>query len=106
MREQPNLNYIKELSGGDKAFEEKFMSIVKTEFPIEKEEYLSYLEKKDYKTTSEIVHKMKHKFSILGMQQGYKLAVEYEENLKKDSVTLQDNFLIVLQTIERYIKTF
>ena len=50
MREQPNLNYIKELSGGDKIFEEKFMSIVKTEFPIEKEEYLSCMEKKDYKT--------------------------------------------------------
>ena len=33
---KPNLTYINKLSGGDKAFEEKIISIIKEEFPIEK----------------------------------------------------------------------
>ena len=37
--EQPNLSYIHSMSGGDKAFEEKIINIIKTEFPLEKEEY-------------------------------------------------------------------
>ncbi|WP_298473849.1 Hpt domain-containing protein [uncultured Maribacter sp.] len=103
--EQPNLNYIKELSGNDKAFELKFLDIVKGEFPVEKQEYISCSERKDFKGTAEIVHKLKHKFNILGLEKGYKLAVAYEEELKRGSNKLKDDFLRVLVTIENYILT-
>ena len=33
--ETPNLNYIKELSGGDNAFEESILEVLKKEFPEE-----------------------------------------------------------------------
>ena len=36
MKEQANLNYINSLSGGDKSFEIKLISIIKKEFKIEK----------------------------------------------------------------------
>lgn len=40
MEQQPNLNYIKDLSGDDSAFEEKFIAVLKEEIPLEKEEYI------------------------------------------------------------------
>ena len=33
--EKPNLSYIESMSGGDKAFEQKLIDIIKKEFPEE-----------------------------------------------------------------------
>ena len=78
MIEQPNLNYVDELAGDDVAFRGQFIDIIKTEFPLEKEEYFGHVTNTRFKETAEIVHKLKHKFNILGMQESYKLAVAYE----------------------------
>ena len=43
MTEVPNLNYIKEIAGGNEEFEKKFLSIIQAEFPKEKEDYLQNL---------------------------------------------------------------
>jgi len=80
MIEQPNLNYVDELAGDDVAFRGQFIDIIKTEFPLEKEEYFGHVTNTRFKETAEIVHKLKHKFNILGMQESYKLAVAYEWN--------------------------
>ena len=77
MIEQPNLNYVDELAGDDVAFRGQFIDIIKTEFPLEKEEYFGHVTNTRFKETAEIVHKLKHKFNILGMQESYKLAVAY-----------------------------
>ena len=45
MAEQPNLDYIKEISGGNEDFEKKFLTIIQTEFPKEKSDYLETLER-------------------------------------------------------------
>ncbi|MFT4805592.1 MAG: hypothetical protein ACI9YE_002814, partial [Psychroserpens sp.] len=37
--EKPNLSYIHKMSGGDKAFEQKLITIIKGEFPEEKKVY-------------------------------------------------------------------
>jgi len=50
--EQPNLNYIKQLSGGDKAFEYKLISVIQLEFPEEKKTYLKNIAAKKYKKNS------------------------------------------------------
>ena len=81
MIEQPNLNYVDELAGDDVAFRGQFIDIIKTEFPLEKEEYFGHVTNTRFKETAEIVHKLKHKFNILGMQESYKLAVAYEMEL-------------------------
>jgi len=104
MKEVPNLKYIKELAGDDKAFEQKFIDIVKLEFPEEKQEYINCYTGNKYLSTAEIVHKLKHKFNILGMHEGYRLAVTYEEELKLENTNLHTSFLRVLETIEAYIK--
>ena len=43
MTEAPNLNYIKQLSGGDKDFEKQLIEVIKDEFPLEKKEYYNNL---------------------------------------------------------------
>ncbi|MEJ1223728.1 Hpt domain-containing protein [Sediminicola sp. 1XM1-17] len=104
MTEQPNLIYIKKLSGEDKAFEEKFIAIIKAEFPLEFREYLGYVRDRRYKETSEIVHKLKHKLNILGLEKSYRLAVQYEEDLLNADTRLEQEFNLILKNIEDFIK--
>jgi len=104
MEQQPNLNYIKDLSGDDSAFEEKFISVLKEEIPLEKEKYIRCITAVNYKDTASIVHKLKHKLNILSLTEDYKLAVIYEEDLKKGDSSLNDKFLIILNKIDVYIK--
>ncbi|MEM8845712.1 MAG: Hpt domain-containing protein [Bacteroidota bacterium] len=101
--EHPNLDYIKEISGGNEEFEKKFLNIIQTEFPKEKDEYMENLESKNLDESAKIVHKIKHKLGILGLQQGYRLAIKYEEDLKYGDTKLHGQFHEVLQTVEQFI---
>lgn len=103
--EQPNLSYIKQLAGGDTAFEDKFITILKDEFPGEKKEYEKALQEKRLHDTALIVHKLKHKLNILGLEQGYGIAVDYEEGLRRGNSDLSGAFQEILETIEKYLKT-
>ena len=78
--EQPNLSYINNLSGGDKAFEAKLIGIIKEEYPVEKAIYIKNIELKNFKEAAENVHKLKHKISILGLEKSYNTANTFEEN--------------------------
>jgi len=100
----PNLNYIKELSDGDKAFEVKVISVLKEEFPIELNCFLNNYEKKDYKKSAEDVHKLKHKISILGLVNGYHVAVAFENELKLESDSLFDSFMEIMHQIKLFLK--
>ncbi|MGX1928611.1 Hpt domain-containing protein [Flagellimonas sp. 2504JD4-2] len=103
MAEQPNLDYIKEISGGNEDFEKKFLTIIQTEFPKEKSDYLETLESDNLEESAKIVHKIKHKLGILGLTGGYKLAVKYEEDLKYGDTKLKDEFEDILQSVEEFI---
>ncbi|XCF05352.1 Hpt domain-containing protein [Tamlana crocina] len=101
--EKPNLTYIESMSGGDKAFEEKLLSIIKTEFPQEKETYYNNLADKNFKETAENVHKLKHKISILGLEKSYKVAVAFENNLLQGNTDLSEEFESILTNITNYL---
>ena len=103
MAEVPNLNYIKEIAGGNDEFEKKFLSIIQAEFPKEKQDYLQHLEGGALEESAKIVHKIKHKFGILGLTDGYKTAVKYEEDLKVGNTALQATFDGILETVEDFI---
>nr|WP_299074158.1 Hpt domain-containing protein [uncultured Allomuricauda sp.] len=103
MIEQPNLDYIKEISGGNADFEKKFLTIIQTEFPKEKQDYIETLEGNELEESAKIVHKIKHKLGILGLTEGYKLAVKYEEDLKYGNTNLKGEFLEILQSVEKFI---
>lgn len=104
--EQPNLSYINTLSGGDEAFKNKLIAIVKNEFPQEKTEYLKNIEAKKFKEAAENVHKLKHKISILGLEKSYVIATNYENNLKdKNDDSAKAAFNTILQAITDFLAT-
>ncbi|WP_346882641.1 Hpt domain-containing protein [uncultured Algibacter sp.] len=100
---KPNLTYINSLSGGDDSFKEKLISVIKLEFPVEKATYIKNIEAKNYQIAAENVHKLKHKISILGLEESYKIAACFEKNLKENSMTLKEDFENILQTITNYL---
>ncbi|WP_425076754.1 Hpt domain-containing protein [Psychroserpens sp. S379A] len=102
--EQPNLSYIYSMSGGDKAFEQKLIDIIKNEFPAEKQVYFTNFEAENFKATAESVHKLKHKISILGLEKSYKLAQAYETNLLENTKVGHLEFEAVLKIITEYLK--
>lgn len=105
MKQQPNLVYIKELSAGDIAFEQKFINVLKEEIPLEKEEYLKSVREQNFKRTGDLVHKVKHKLSILGLTEDYKLAVSFEAALNEKDDALKETFSAILDKIDTYCKT-
>ncbi|MBQ4914664.1 Hpt domain-containing protein [Maribacter sp. MMG018] len=104
MIEQPNLKYVDDLAGDDVAFRQQFITILKEEFPKERETYIDHVENKRTKETAAIVHKLKHKFNILGMEEAYRLAVTYEKELLEGQITADAKFKMILDTIAGYIK--
>jgi HPt (histidine-containing phosphotransfer) domain-containing protein len=104
MKEQPNLLYLKEISGGDLAFENQMLEIVKKELPEEIKSYENSLKENNFKLTAEIVHKLKHKISILGLEKSYQIAIDFEENLKKSNLSLQIEFEEILDSMINFIK--
>ncbi len=102
--EQPNLNYIQELSGGDSNFEKKLIAILKKEFPEEKSTYLINIQNSNFKKAAENVHKIKHKISILGLEKSYEVAIQHENNLKDDNNSLNPSFLEVLNLISTFLE--
>ena len=103
--EEPNLNYINNLSDGDELFKKQIIMVIKKEFPKEIKSYYEALNNKEFIKVAEIVHKIKHKISILGLAKGYQLAQEYELKLKRNSDDLKESFEEVIITITKYIKT-
>ena len=103
MAEIPNLDYIKEIAGGNEEFEKKFLSIIQVEFPKEKEDYSNLLNSGELEESAKVVHKIKHKLGILGLSNGYKMAIKYEEDLKIGNTALKDDFEGVLNAVEEFI---
>ena len=104
MNEKPNLNYLKEISGGDVEFEEKLLKIVKKELPEEINTYKNFLNENNFKQAAELVHKIKHKISILGLEKSYQVAIDYEENLKLDNLNLKLEFEEILNSMISFLK--
>lgn len=102
--EKPNLNYVTEMSGGDAEFEKTIIGILKMEFPQEKAIYYKSLEEKNFKKIADIVHKLKHKISILGLLKSHELAIGYEKNLLNGSMEGKEDFEKTLKTMSDYLE--
>jgi hypothetical protein len=101
--EQPNLVFIKEIVGDDEAFKESLLEIIKIEFPEEVKLFTENFSNKNYKEASNNVHKLKHKVSLLGLQEGFDLASDFENALKEGNTTLHADFLEILKKIHLYL---
>ena len=105
MTEVPNLNYVDELAGGDLEFKQKFIQIIKDEFPDEIAIYSNHMRQNEPKKASQYVHKIKHKINIMGLMASYEIASRYEEELRDGKTGMQSDFANILRTMENYIKT-
>jgi len=102
--EQPNFTVIDKMSGGSSDVRVLILEVIKEEFPEEQKEYFYQLEQKNYKKLQEIVHKIKHKISTLGLEKSYVIANNYEKNLRKESLELATDFKDILTIIENFVK--
>jgi HPt (histidine-containing phosphotransfer) domain-containing protein len=105
--EQPNLEYIEQLARGDESIKKTLIDVIKTEFPGEIKGYYNSLETKDFKNIERNVHRIKHKFSILGLVKSYNKANEFEHNLREHQLNLKEyqDFDKILRAISEYLKT-
>ena len=105
--EQPNLSYINQLARGDESIKNELIEVIKSEFPEEKKDYFDSLEEKEFKKIEENVHRIKHKFSILGLEKSYNKANKFEHNLREHVFNLseQREFDKTLIAISEYLKT-
>ena len=102
--EKPNLNYVNNLSGDDSYVKELLIDVIKTEFPEEKKKYYESYQNKEFKKIEENVHRLKHKISILGLENGYKNANAYEHNLRLNFKDKSKIFHKTLVIISDYLK--
>ena len=103
--EKPNLEYVDKLANGDESVREMLINVIKTEFPEEKLDYYDSLKIKNYKKIEENVHRLKHKISILGLEKSYKIANEFEHNLRELNLDKVEDFEKILIIISVYLKT-
>jgi GTPase SAR1 family protein len=101
--EIPNLEYINSIAGGDDDFKNELISILKDEFPKEKKLFLNNFNKKEYVLASENVHKIKHKISMLSLNEDFIVASKFEENLKQNNVDLHKKFINCLAKITEFL---
>jgi len=99
------MSYIREISGGDEEFENQLIKIVKIELPKEIKSYNSYLEEKNYKFAADLVHKVKHKISTLGLVESYKLAIKHEIDLRQENLKYKEDFDKVLKSMINFINS-
>ena len=100
---KPNLNYINEISDNDTVFKNKLISIIKREFPLEKEEFLSNYNTNQYILAGENVHKLKHKINMFGLKKGYEIAIKFENELNDEKFDSYEDFIVILDLIDNYL---
>lgn len=101
--EQPHLKMIEEIAGGDLDFQNEILTILKKEFSVEAGNYVDNYLAKNYIEASKNVHKLKHKISLLGLEEGLALAASFEKQLKDNNTELHQNFIQLLDKINVYL---
>lgn len=105
MSELPSLTTIKQISSGDTEFENKLISIIKRELPLEIELYNENYRTSNFILVADSVHKLNHKINIFGLEEGILLASKFENELRQGSGEMKAEFDGVLQKITQFINS-
>ncbi len=101
---KPNINYIKKIADGNTSVEKKLLAIVKKEVPIEKKLLEQHLQLKNFPKAALTVHKLKHKFVVLGFENEYELITNFEKQLLHNNTALLHKFTDLLLQLETFVK--
>lgn len=104
MEESPNLSYIINLASGDYVFAEKFVHALKEEFQDEVKAYFMHMNKGEPRSAAELVHKIKQKFTILGLNESFATADYYETQLQEGDETLDYEFRKTIQKVNIFLR--
>jgi|TARA_B110000238_G_scaffold200946_1_gene253419 HPt (histidine-containing phosphotransfer) domain-containing protein len=100
-----NLDYINNLADGDHAFELEITTLLKKEFPKELELFYKKVEENDFLGIASSIHKIKYKFSLLGLKEDLIIASKFENEIKTGNKALFVKFESILHKLEQYLKT-
>lgn len=106
MKEIPNLEYVDQLSKTNLELRNRLISVLKTEFPQEVKIYETNMANHNFKEAAENVHKLKHKIALLGLEKGYDITRNFEEQLKKGRNESQADFEEILIRIKTFLDKF
>lgn len=101
--EEPNIEYINKLSRNEEVIKQKFINILKFELPIEIDAYYVSLHLKRWPQTVQCIHKLKNKIAILGLENSYHLADEYEKSEQNSRKKLQIAFEKTLTLMQQFV---
>ena len=103
--EKPNIEYINKLSRNDEVIKQKFIAVLKFELPIEIDAYYVSLHLKKWSQTMLCIHKLKNKIAILGLENSYHLADEYEKSEPINRKDLQIEFEKTLTLMQHFVNS-
>lgn len=101
--EKPNIEYINKLSRNEEPIKQKFIAILKFELPLEIDAYYVSLHLKKWSQTMECIHKLKNKIAILGLENSYHLADDYEKSEQSSRKDLQIAFEKTLTLMQHFV---
>lgn len=102
----PDLSTIEQISKGNNEFKDKLLTILKEELPVEIDQLENNIKNKEWTSAAEDVHKLKHKISLLKMENDYKVAQEFETELSKGNLKLHVDFMVIMQKITIFLSTY
>ena len=102
---QPNLSQIQEIAAGDDSLTDRLIAILKKEFPQERDQFINLIQNNNFHDAAALVHKIKHKIILLGMDKSYNIAINFENELKNGKMTLFSKFVLILDKIDQFLKT-
>jgi signal transduction histidine kinase/FixJ family two-component response regulator len=93
-----DLCYLKNLSGGNKAFEVSMIEQFRLQIPGELKTMQDAFSKKNYEETARIAHNMKTTVSFMGLTEKLDPYLDYIENnsgVEKENTNIQENIIMV-----------
>lgn len=101
--ETPSLDYLKELSCGNKLFEKKILNLLMEELPLEFDAYQQAIQAKNLFLASETVHKIKHKIAFFQMKHALNVTEEHEIALRSGKLNFQVEFQDIVTKILKFL---
>lgn len=100
--EKPNLDYIDSLADGDEEFRLSLLSHLSKELPIELDKLKNSIENNIPLEQADSIHKIKHKFAMVGMKHHNEVSQVVESNIRNGQ-NMDDHSKLLIVGINRMI---
>ena len=102
--ELPTLDYLNDMSKGDVTFINKILSVIQEELPKEQEDYCNFIDEESWNEAADLVHKIKHKFTIFGLINAVDLANTHENELRNNNLDHHQTFNNWMNLVKKFVQ--